>query len=204
MTIQAVVFDIGGVLELTPPMEFDQRWEERLGLPPGEIGRRLSDVWRDGSLGALSEVEIHRLTGERLNLDAASVGAMMDDMWTEYLGTPNTELIAYVASLRPRVRTAILSNSFVGATEREQQLYGFGDLVDVVVYSHEVGLKKPDPRVYALVCEALGVRPAESIFVDDIPACVTAAQDVGMRAIQFNDNAQVFAAIEALLDTTAK
>lgn len=128
-------------------MEFDRRWERRQGLPPGEINRRMGDVWLGGSLGTLSEVDVHRLAGERLCLDAASVTAMMDEMWSEYLGTGNTDLIAYVASLRPRARTAILSNSSVGATEREQQRYGFTEIVDVIVYSHEVGMQKPDPRV---------------------------------------------------------
>jgi len=204
MTIQAAVFDIGGVLETTPPMEFDQRWERRLGLPPGEINRRMDDVWVGGSLGKLSETEVHRQVGERLNLDTASVTAMMDEMWAEYLGTGNTDLITYVASLRSRVRTAILSNSFVGASEREQQRYGFPELVDVIVYSHEVGMKKPDPRIYALVCERLSVQPGEALFVDDVPICVQAAQEAGMHAIQFSDNAQVIAAIEALLRPAAQ
>jgi len=203
MTVRAAVFDIGGVLETTAPMEFDQRWEQRLGLPPGEISRRMDDVWLGGSLGTLSETEVHRLAGERLNLDTASVTAMMDEMWVEYLGTGNTDLITYVASLRSRVRTAILSNSFVGASEREQQRYNFPALVDVIVYSHEVGIKKPDPRIYALVCERLGVQPGEAIFVDDVPICVRAAHEAGMRAIQFSDNAQVIAAIEALLGPAA-
>ncbi len=185
-------------------MEFDQRWERRLGLPPGEINRRMDDVWLGGSLGRLSETEVHRLAGQRLNLDAASVTAMMDDMWAEYLGTGNTDLITYVASLRSRVRTAILSNSFVGASEREQLRYGFPALVDVIVYSHEVGMKKPDPRIYALVCERLGVQPGEAIFVDDVLSCVRAADEVGMHAIQFSDNAQVIAAIEALLRPAAQ
>ena len=199
MTIRAVIFDIGGVLETVPVMEFDARWERRLRLPAGEIGRRLADVWAGGSLGTLCEAEVYRLTGERLNLDPASVTAMMDEMWTEYLGTGNSELIAYVASLRPRVRTGILSNSFVGATEREQQRYGFRELVDVVVYSHEVGLEKPDPRAYELACDRLGVQPSETIFVDDVPAYAQAAEQLGMRAILFTDNVRTIAAVEAAI-----
>jgi HAD superfamily hydrolase (TIGR01509 family) len=199
MTLRAVVFDIGGVLETSGPMEFAQRWERRLGLPPDEIGRRMGDVWLAGSLGTVSESEVYRLTGERLGLDAASVTEMMDDMWAEYLGTGNTELIAYAASLRPRVATAILSNSFVGATEREQRRYGFAGLVDVIVYSHEAGLAKPDPRAYAHVCNRLGVQPSEAVFVDDVPDYVEAARESGMRAVRFLDNAKAIAAIEAAL-----
>jgi putative hydrolase of the HAD superfamily len=203
MTIRAAIFDIGGVLENVGPMEFTRGWELRLGLPDGEIGRRLGDVWSAGAIGTVGEADVHRLTGERLNLDPASVTAMMDDMWVEYLGTGNTELIAYVGSLRARIRTGILSNSFVGATEREQQRYGFGDLVDVLGYSHEIGVEKPDPRAYLLVCGRLGVRPDEAVFVDDVPAYIRAAQTLGMHVIQFGDNAQTIAAIEAALGPAA-
>jgi epoxide hydrolase-like predicted phosphatase len=199
MTVSAVIFDIGGVLELVKPMQFAQRWELRLELPDGEISRRMDDVWAMGAVGTVSEAELHRLTGERLNLDPASVTAMMDEMWEEYLGTGNAELIAYVASLRQRVRTGILSNSFVGATEREQQRYGISELVDVIVYSHEIGIEKPDPRAYTLVCDRLGVQPEEAIFVDDTRMCVDAAEKLGMHAILFRDNAETIEAIEATL-----
>ncbi|HEY1519004.1 MAG TPA: hypothetical protein VGF91_21415 [Solirubrobacteraceae bacterium] len=70
----------------------------------------------------------------------------MDDIWAEYLGTLNQHIADYFASLRPAYRTSILSNSLVGAREREQAAYGFEDMCDVVVYSHEIGLSKPDPR----------------------------------------------------------
>ncbi len=60
-------------------------------------------------------------------------------------GTANTDLIEYARRLRPRYRTGILSNSFVGAREREQAAYGFEDLVDEIIYSHECGMSKPDP-----------------------------------------------------------
>ena len=84
-------------------------------------------------------------------------------------------------------------------TEREQARYGFGDLCDLIIYSHEEGMQKPDPRFYALACERLDVRPEEIIFLDDVEVCVTAARDCGLRAIRFLDNAQAIAAIEACL-----
>jgi hypothetical protein len=67
----------------------------------------------------------------------------MADIWREYLGTANKELIDYARRLRPRYRTGILSNSFVGARQREQAAYGFEDLVDEIVYSYEVGMSSP-------------------------------------------------------------
>jgi epoxide hydrolase-like predicted phosphatase len=167
MAIRAVVFDIGNVLEITPDLRVDRRWEARLGLAAGDIAARMNDVWRGGSLGTITLDDVRQAVRDRLGLDAQQLAAYMADLWREYLGTANTELIKYARQLRPRYRTGILSNSFVGAREREQAAYGFEDLVDEVVYSHEAGMGKPDPRIYALVCARLGVQPGEMVFLDD-------------------------------------
>ena len=199
MAIRAVVFDIGGVLEITPSTGWVQAWEARLGLPSGGLQERMGDVWRAGSLGQISEEEVERQIGARLGLDPALVQAFTGDLWEEYLGTLNGELCAYFAGLRPRYQTAILSNSFVGARRREHERYGFGDLCDMIVYSHEEGLQKPDPRIYELICARLGRRPSEVLFLDDVEVCVAAARAVGMRAVRFESTAQAIAEIEAYL-----
>jgi epoxide hydrolase-like predicted phosphatase len=197
--VRAVVFDIGGVLEITPPLGVSEHWEARLGLRPGGLRERLREVRAAGEVGTISEPEANRRTGELLGLDDAQVHAFMADVWREYLGTLNVELAEYFGGLRPRYRTAMLSNSFVGARGREQRRYRFGELADLIVYSHEVGMSKPDPRIYLLTCERLGVRPAETVFLDDAELAVDGARAVGMQALLFEDNAQAIAAIEARL-----
>ena len=199
MVIRAVVFDIGGVLEITPDLGVIPMWESRLGLLAGELSERMHDAFVDGSIGTITEDDVHQALGDRLGLDEQQVAAFMADIWREYLGTPNTELIEYTRLLRPRYRTGILSNSFVGAREKEQAAYGFEDLVDDIVYSHEAGMSKPDPRIYALACRRLGVRPDETVFVDDTDYCVAGASEAGMHAIRYLDNAQVIHEIEVLL-----
>src|SRR5205823_158359 len=96
-------------------------------------------------------------------------------------------------------RRRIVSNSFVGAREREQAAYGFEDLVEEIVYSHEAGFSKPDPRIYALICTRLNVPPEEMIFLDDVEACVAGARDAGIHAVRYQDNAQAIAEIEKML-----
>lgn len=199
MAIRAVVFDVGGVLEITPRTGWDARWEARLRLPPGELDARLMDVWRGGSIGTLSEAEVAAHIGAILGLDAAQVAAFMADLWDEYLGTLNAELAAYFGGLRPRYRTAILSNSFAGARRQEQARYGFEDLCDLLIYSHEVGMRKPDPRIYDLTWTRLGVQPAEMIFLDDVAESVAIACALGIQAIHFQTTAQAIADIEACL-----
>jgi epoxide hydrolase-like predicted phosphatase len=199
MTIQAVVFDIGGVLEITPSLAVTERWEARLGLEAGEINNRMADVWYGGGIGTISEADVHRALAERFGFDNRQADEFMSWIWREYLGCANTELIEYARRLRPQYRTGILSNSFVGAREREQAAYGFEDLVDELIYSHECGLWKPDPAIYALACERLRVRPEQMVFLDDYEPNVEGARQAGIHAVLYQDNAQAIRDTGALL-----
>jgi putative hydrolase of the HAD superfamily len=198
MSIQAVVFDIGGVLEITPDLGVAGTWESRLGLAPGELNQRMADAWQAGSIGTISMADVHRAAAQRLGLDQRQLAEFMADLWREYLGTANTELIEYVRGLRSRYRTGILSNSFVGAREREQAAYGFAELVDEII-SHECGMSKPDPRIYALACARLGVEPTRTVFLDDYQPCVEGARRAGIHAVLYTGNAQAIRDIDDLL-----
>ena len=210
MAIRAVVFDIGGVLEITQDLSptrsqdsVTRAWEARLGLAPGEIDERMRDAWIGGSIGTVTLDEVQQALRDRVGLDDEQVAAFMADLWREYLGTANTELIEYARRLRPRYRTGIISNSFVGAREREQAAYGFGDLVDALIYSHEAGISKPDPGIYALACAQLDVAPEEAVFVDDTESGVDGARLAGLHAIHYWDNDQVIRELDAALTTTS-
>ncbi len=210
MPIRAVVFDIGGVLELSPDGqeptkafgELIARWEQRLNLNFGELDQRIGSMKLDGALGG-SEAEwleeLRAVTG----MNQEQSDAFMRDFWDVYLGTLNTRLAAYFSSLRPRYRTALLSNSFIGAREQEQERYHFAEMTDLLVYSHEEGIAKPDRRIYELTCERLGVQPEEVIFVDDAEKCIAGARELGIRAILFRDTEQAINDIENVLQASA-
>lgn len=197
MPVRGVLFDVGGVLEINPNTGWLDRWSARLELEARELERRLDAVWTPGSIGAVTLGEVERQTADALRLDHAALTALMNDMWAEYVGTLNQELADYFGRLRPRYKTGILSNSFVGAREREQAAYDFESLCDVIVYSHEVGYLKPDPRIYRLACERLGVAPEATVLLDDVQANVDGACAVGMRAITFAGNRQAIADLQA-------
>jgi epoxide hydrolase-like predicted phosphatase len=200
MTIRAVVFDIGGVLAACEPMDFARRAEAEHGLTTGALGAELADVWSAGALGAITEAQVTAAIVERSGMTAAQTDAMLAEMWRQYLGVANTELIAFARGLRPAYRTGILSNSFVGAREREQALFGFEDLVDDLVYSHEVGVSKPDPAIWELTARRHQVEPAELAFLDDHPANVESAREYGIAAVLFETTAQSIADLQALLN----
>ncbi|MGH2485680.1 MAG: HAD-IA family hydrolase, partial [Ktedonobacterales bacterium] len=178
----------------------------RLGMPPGELtsqinamSARLLSAAKDGGLGTCSESEWRDELRLTTGWDQQRADAFMRDFWDVYCGGPNLELAAYLASLRSRYRTALLSNSFVGARREEEARFHFSAIADLIIYSHEEGIAKPDRRIYTLTCERLDCAPDEIVFLDDAEANVTAAREVGIHAILFRDNARAIAAIEALL-----
>jgi hypothetical protein len=124
VAIGAVVFDIGGVLEITPPTGWQQRWADELALSVDELEQRIGSLWGPGEIGAASLTVIERQTADALGLESQQLQRLTDDIWAEYLGTLNEPLARYFDGLRPRFRTGILSNSLVGAREREQSAYG--------------------------------------------------------------------------------
>lgn len=211
MPIRAVVFDIGGILEVSPDgseptsafIELMVTWEQRLKLSFGEFEQRLSSMKVDGSLGGMSAQEwqddLRAVTG----MDKEQSDAFMRDFWDVYLGALNTKLAAYFSGLRPRYKTALLSNSFIGAREQEQERYHFAEMTDLLVYSHEEGVAKPDRRIYELTCERLDVQPDETIFLDDNEPCVAGARELGMHGVLYKDTDQAIAEIDALLQADA-
>ena len=207
MPIRVVMFDIGGVLEVIPEggdpatrfPALDEEWDARLGMPPGHLTRSFEAVAADGSSGRCTYDEWCARFQASTGMSQADFDAYMAAFWDIYMGNPNEELIAYFRALRPRYRTAILSNSFVGAREHEEERYGFTSMVELAIYSHEEGIHKPDPRIFAIAAERLGVPPAEIVFLDDLPANVDAARACGLQAVLFTSTPQAIADIEALL-----
>jgi epoxide hydrolase-like predicted phosphatase len=199
--IEAVVFDVGGVLEVTPPTGWQDRWAAELAVSASDLEARLGPIFLAGATGTMPLERVEQAIGAALNLGEEALARFMADLWTEYLGSLNERLASYFAGLRPRYRTGILSNSFVGAREREQELYGFGDLCDAIVYSHEEGVMKPDAHFYRIVCERLGTPPERCVLLDDVQACVDGARAVGMQAIKFETNDQAIYELDQLLNT---
>jgi HAD superfamily hydrolase (TIGR01509 family) len=205
VTIRAVAFDLGGVLEDVVNAElFVAQWQRRLGFGEEQV-RQLrwpltrTDPGDQVKTGAVSEEQYRQLCLSALGLAGAEADEFMAALWDWYSGALDVELAAYAASLRPRYRTGILSNSMAGARREEQSRFGLAELVDVIVYSDEVGLAKPDPRVYSLLCADLGVAPAELVFLDNRPPNVEAARESGIHGLLHVSTPASIAAVEALI-----
>lgn len=202
MAIKAVVFDIGGVLERVDDLSWLEPWGRRVGITVDEIGHRLSPFEMDDLIatGRLREAEFRARYADVLELDDAGADVFMAQMWDWYCGELDQEMHDFAAALGPAYRTAILSNSADGARREEQVRYGFEQLVDLVVYSHEVGLAKPDPRIYRHTERELGLAPHEIVFVDDTELVVESARACGWRVVHHRgDTARTIAEVGDVL-----
>lgn len=199
-----ILFDIGGVLELvdddTWQDEWWARWHAHSGLTRAEFDRRIAeaDLPRIDITTGTSE-EFWRRLGEALALTAADLAAMQADFWDAYCGSANTEMFAYAATIAPRARLAILSNSVDGAREEEERRFGLSVLFDPICYSHEQGVNKPDPAAYRRALGRMQARAEDVFFIDDHIESVNGAAAVGIRGILQRDNAATIAAVEEFL-----
>lgn len=200
MTIKAVVFDIGGVLEIIDDSIFPGPWPQRLGLTDAEFAARLDGLAGSPVLGEVTWPEVLEHWRVRLGLDEVEAHAIAADFWRWYAGTLDQSLFDWFAAQRAHRKTGILSNSGPGAREHERH-HGFEDITDDLVYSHEVGLMKPDPRVFVLTAQRLGVRPDEVLFLDDVPGHVEAAHAAGWHAVLHTSTPDSIAAMELILTT---
>jgi epoxide hydrolase-like predicted phosphatase len=113
-------------------------------------------------------------------------------------------LIEYMRSLRERgYRLAICTNNVKEWEVRWRSMLPVDEIFDVVVDSAFVGTRKPEPRIYEITLERLGVVPSAALMVDDIELNCDAARKLGIHAVQFRSNEQAIAEIEAALDAGA-
>ena len=201
MTIRAVVLDIGSVLEIVDPDVFPTPFEIRHGLGEGALGGT-PDFPSDPGTGGMTEAEVRAHWQQHLALSDEQADELMRDFWTWYVGTLDQALLDWFAGQRPARLTGILSNSGPGAREAERH-WGFEDITDDIVYSHEVGLTKPDPAIYVLTAHRLGVEPQEIVFLDDHPPNVAAARAVGWHAVHHVDTPTSIRKIEAIIAAEA-
>lgn len=195
MPIRAVIVDFGGVLVRTEDYAGRRKWEARLGLPARGLDALVfdSEAAVRSTMGLARTDEVWKHVAETLRLSDEALAEFRRDFWSG--DRLDTELLDWLAGLRPRVRTAILSNAWPDAREAFTHRYPVAQAVDAVIISAEEGLAKPDARIYRLAAERLGVRPDEAVFVDDAWPNVEGARAAGMWAVQFKSREQTIAEV---------
>ena len=201
----ALVVDFGGVLT-TPVQESMQLFAEENGIDFNDLVRATLAVYSGGEDDLVSDFETGRIPEDEFarrfagRLSAAcGRDIAAENIVERMLGRLSLEepmLDAVAAARRAGLKTGLLSNSWgVQGYPRER----FESLFDEVVISGEVGLRKPDPAIFELMTERLGVEPGRCIFVDDHPGHLKGALEHGMVTVLHRDPAQTIAELEDLL-----
>jgi epoxide hydrolase-like predicted phosphatase len=203
--VKAVVFDWGGVMEALPDHTTVDEWERRLALSPGTLPAVMwqSETWRQLSVGAITNKEYAQHIAHGLNLPGVETAkSFLNEFWAQ--DRFNREVAAAARALRGRYKTALLTNNFPDAEQVIRDNLGFDVQAefDVCINSAQVGLRKPDPAIFYLTLDQLGVEPQQTIFVDDILRNVDSARELGIHTLQFVDPATSLRELEMLLGHT--
>ncbi len=199
--VQAVIFDWGGVMEELPGEDDVAAWERRLALAPGVLpGILWGEGWRRLAVGAISDQDYARRVSEQLGFpDDQSVLDFFQAFYTS--DRLNLTVIEAARALRGQYKIGLLSNAFPAQAETVREQYGLDVHAefDVYINSAQVGVSKPDPRIYDLTLRQLDVHPRQTVFLDDTLRNVDIARELGIHAIQFVDPATSLPRLEALL-----
>jgi len=198
--IQAVFWDLGGVIIRTEDRTPRAAWEARLGLPPRELDQIVfaGEMGRKAAVGQAGAADVWTWVAERLGLDPEQRENLRKDFWRgEVL---DLELVGYIRGLRANYRTGLISNAWPEIRQEIENEWRIADAFDKLIISAEVGLAKPDPRIYRLALEGLGVEASHAIFVDDFLENLEAASALGMHPVHFKNRIQAQQQVETLLE----
>jgi epoxide hydrolase-like predicted phosphatase len=199
--IRALITDFGGVLVRTRTDRSRRELERRIGLPLNTIEDRVfASEWSlRAQHGDVSEEEFWSQVVRDFELDRR--GMTGREFRREFFADDflDEELMALIRGVRPSIKTGLISNAWSGLRSIIRAEFPIDDAFDAVVVSAEEKMMKPAARIYQVALDRLGVRPEESIFLDDVKVNVEAANALGMQGVQFQSTGQAQRQIRALL-----
>ena len=200
MSIRAVFFDLGGVIVRTEFQAPRQRLAERLGMEYDDLVKIVfdSDSGYKATMGEISSDEHWASVIQRLKRPASELSAIRDEFFAGDI--VDRTLLDYLRSLRGKYKTGLISNAW-GDLRDYIVKEKFEDAFDRMIISAEVGAAKPEPKIFQIALEQLGVRPKEAVFVDDFLINIEGCEKVGIKGIHFKDPGSALQQLKKLLST---
>lgn len=199
--VRALITDFGGVLVRTHTDRSRRELEKNLNLPPHTIEARVfnGDLSIRAQHGEMSEETFWEQLALELAFSehALTVEAFRRNFFAD--DSLDRDLVELIRSVRPGVKTGMISNAWSGLRAVLRNPLAIDDLFDAIVISAEEKIMKPDPWIYRLALQRLGVQPAEAIFLDDVQLNVDAAHASGMIGLRFHSAEQAQRELRALL-----
>jgi putative hydrolase of the HAD superfamily len=204
MMIEAVIWDFGGVLT-TSPFEAFARFERERGFPVDIIRRTNAANHLENAWAKFERAEVDVETFDQLFADESrAFGAEVrgKEVLPLLQGDLRPEMVEALKRIKQHCKTGCITNNLpanaVGsANGRSLYVAEVMALFDHIIESAKIGLRKPDPRIYAMMVEALKVDPAKCVYLDDLGVNLKPARDMGMTTIKVVTAAQALAELEA-------
>jgi len=195
MSLRAVFFDMGGVVLRTEYQAPREHLAERLNTTYEELNRIVfeSESSLRASIGELTTEAHWEAVARRLHQPLSQVKLLREEFFAGDI--IDTGLVGFIRSLRPRYKTGIISNAWPDMREYVAARR-IDDAFDVLVISSEVGIMKPEPKIYRIALDKVGVEAREAVYIDDTPPNVEAARALGMRGIVFKDPARAISELK--------
>ncbi len=197
--IRAIFWDIGGVLVRTKDPGFRQNLAESVGMTYVALEELIWGGER-GSLaqmGQISEAEQWKNACRVIGWSEDRAGELKSRFFAG--DTVDINLADYIRRLRPRFHTGVISNAMDGARRFLVEEARIADAFDSLTYSFDVGVMKPNARIYHAALESNRLDPVNAVFIDDMEHNVLGARAVGMQSIRFLNPEQTISDLEALL-----
>ncbi|MGE5123109.1 MAG: HAD family hydrolase [Acidobacteriaceae bacterium] len=200
--IRAVLFDFGGVLVRM----VDDRPRLVLAAQLGVSLKHLDDlvyISKSAQRASRGEIPVRlhwEAVGKALGIPSSRMPEFLQQYWSA--DDVNWEMLDYIKNLRPDYKVGLISNAWEDLRQTMHTRWNIDGLFDEMVISAEVGLLKPDQRIFVLAVERIGVSPGQAVFIDDMLDNVEAARRTGLKAIQFVDTQQTLDDLNQLLNTT--
>lgn len=199
MSIRAVFFDFGGVIQRTEFQAPRQHLAERFGMDYGDIDKLVfqSPTAVQATIGEINVAEHWQAVARRLKIKAGEIAAVE----SEFFGgdVVDWDIVNFLRDLRPRFKTGLISNAWSDMREYLVRTK-IADVFDHLTISAEVGMAKPEVKIYRLALEQAGVKANEAVFVDDVPANIEACQQVGMHGILFKNPQEAMSQLKQILN----
>lgn len=196
--IKAVFIDLGGVIIRTEFQAPRQHLAERLGMEYEDLVKLVFDSPSGikASIGEISDKEHWAEVVKRLRRPAIEVESIREEFFAG--DVVDLEIVEFLRSLRPRYFVGLISNAWPDLRDYITR-QGFEDAFDHMVISGEVGVMKPEARIYQIALELAGVRPEEAVFVDDFYENIEGCEKVGIKGIHFTDPKSALEQLKTLL-----
>ena len=202
--IEAVIFDFGGVLT-TSPFEAFARFERERNLPADIIRRTNAANHLENAWAKFERAEVDIEAFDQLFADeSGTLGAEVraKDVLPLLAGDLRPDMVEALKRIGENFKTGCITNNLpanaIGsAAGRTLYIAEVMALFDHVIESAKIGLRKPDPRIYAMMVEKLGVDPKRCVYLDDLGINLKPARAMGMTTIKVASGRQAIAELEA-------